>query len=116
MHILLELKDEAFANYLNTALRSHGVNSEVSNIAVDAEGQPLFSIICLRIRQMTLARHLIYSSRSFIADIESEAVEELLEIRRQHRQMLLARLTSQPALWFSAAALTIAALGYWFDW
>jgi hypothetical protein len=116
MYTLLEFKDEALATYLNSALRRHGLDSDVISLGVDPQGLPIFTIICLRISQLTLARHLIYSSRSFIVDLEAEAASKLLAIRRQHRQALLGRLTSRPALWFSAVALTIAALGYWFDW
>ncbi|MGY4533183.1 hypothetical protein ACVW0Y_002313 [Pseudomonas sp. TE3786] len=115
MYTLLEFKEQTRATYLNAALRQHGLDSDVVNIGVDPEGNAIFSIVCFRVSQLTLARHLIYNSRSFIGDIQPEVASELQEIRRQKRQALLGKLTSAPALLFAAVALIIAALGYLFD-
>lgn len=119
MHTLLDFKEEALAEYLNSALRRHGLDSYVFNVGVAPDGSPLFSIACPNVSEMKQGRYLIYSSPYFIRDIHPEAAHELLKIRwearRKGRQMLLRLLTSRPALVFSALALSAAAAGYLLD-
>ncbi|MCP1648477.1 MULTISPECIES: hypothetical protein [Pseudomonas aeruginosa group] len=119
MHTLLDFKEEALAEYLNSALRRHGLDSYVFNVGVAADGSPLFSIACPNVSEMSQARYLIYTSTEFIRDIHPEAAEVLWKIRwearRKGRQMLLKLLTSRPALVFSALALGAAAVGYLLD-
>lgn len=115
MYTLLDFKDEALAEYLNSALRRHGLDSYVFNVGVDPDGNDMFAIACLNVSEMQQARHLIYSSRYFLSDIHPEAAGVLREIRRQNTRWLLGLLTSKPAIVFSIVALVAAALGYLFD-
>jgi hypothetical protein len=119
MHTLLDFKEEALAEYLNSALRRHGLDSHVFKIGVARDGSPLFSIACPNVSEMKQARYLIYSSTDFIRDIHPEAAEVLRNIRWEARhkisQMMLRLLTSKPALVFSALALSAAAAGYLLD-
>ncbi|WP_374439437.1 hypothetical protein [Pseudomonas panipatensis] len=115
MYTLLDFKEEALAEYLNSALRRHGLDSYVFNTGVSPEGEAIYSIACLNASELGLARHLIYSSSHFLRDIHPETARELQEIRRQNRQLFLALVTSKPAILVSILAMAAAALGYLFD-
>ncbi|SDJ59122.1 hypothetical protein SAMN05216189_101971 [Pseudomonas delhiensis] len=114
MHTLLHFKEEALAEYLNSALRRHGLDSYVFNTGVGPDGEAMFSIVCPNVSELGQARFLIYSSRHFLRDIHPEAARELLEIRRQNRQLFLKLATSRPALVVAALAMAAAVLGYLF--
>ncbi|MBB1519127.1 hypothetical protein [Aquipseudomonas guryensis] len=115
MYTLLDFKDKNLADYLNSALRRHGLDSYVLPSGLGPDGEEIFSISCLQSSELKQGRHLIYSSRYFLNDIAPEAASELREIRNQHAQGILKLLTSKPAIIASALAMTAAALGYIFD-
>ncbi len=115
MYTLLEFKEEALADYLNSALRRHGLDTSVFNIGVAPDGKPLYAITSHKASELDLARHLIYSSHAFIEDIHPEAAAELAEIRRHNRQLFLGLFTSRRAVVFAGVVLGIAALAYLFD-
>ncbi len=115
MYTLLDFKEEVLAEYLNTALRRHGLDSYVFNVGVDCDGNAIFSIACLNVSEMQQARRLIYSSRHFLEDIHPEAASVLRGIRRQNRQLFLRLLTSKSAIAISTVAAAAAILGYLFD-
>lgn len=110
--MLLAFKDEALAESLNSALRLHGLDSYVFNEGPGPDGAPMFCINCIKVSDLELARHLIYRSQAFMADLHPEAAGELRDIRRQSHQPFIALITSRRALVFSAVLLAIAALGY----
>lgn len=114
MYTLLDFKEEALAEYLNSALRRHGLDSYVFNTGVSPEGEAMFSIVCLNASELGQARHLIYSSQQLLQDIHPEAARELVEIRRRNRQLFLRLVTSRPAFVVAALAMTAAVLGYLF--
>ncbi|MDH4566497.1 hypothetical protein E8E95_07385 [Pseudomonas sp. BN414] len=115
MHPVLHFKDRNIAEYLNTALRRHGLDSHVFNTGLSPEGDEMFSITCLESSELKLARHLIYSSRYFLNDIHPEAASELREIRKANRRIFLDLVKSRPAIIISILAMSAAALGYIFD-
>lgn len=115
MYTLIDLPNETLAEYLNLALRRHGLDSFVLNTGVDATGRNIFSITCLNPSELKQARHLIYSCRNFIIDIHPEAAILIREIRHQNTSLFVSALTSKPALIIACLALTAAALGYIFD-
>ena len=115
MFTLLDFKDETLAEYLNTALRRHGLDSYVFNVGVAPDGEPMFSITCPNASELDLARYLIYSSPHILRDMHPETAAQIKEIRRQNRQLFLNLLTSRTAFMLSFLALSAAALGYLFD-
>lgn len=119
MYTLLDFKEEALAEYLNSALRRHGLDSHVLNVGVDPDGHTLFSIVCPNVSDMKQARHLICTSPQFLGDIHPETASELRKVRWEarykSRPLIIRLLTSRPALVLSALALAAAALGYVFD-
>ncbi|UUY08160.1 hypothetical protein LRS11_20550 [Pseudomonas sp. J452] len=115
MYTLLDFTDKHLADYLNSALRRHGLDSYVFSSGKGHDGADIFSISCLQPGELKLGRHLIYSSRYFLNDLAPEAASELRLIRDTHNQGILKLLTSKPALIASALALTTAALGYLFE-
>lgn len=116
MYSLLEFKEQPLADYLNLALRRHGLNCEVVCMAVDPHGNALYSIVCFMPSEMNQARHLIYTSSSFMQDIDAEAAIVLREIRRENNRLFLSLFTSRTAIGFSIVALAVAVLGYLFGW
>lgn len=115
MYTLLEFKEEALAEYLNSALRRHGLDSHVFNVGVGQGGEAVFSIACLNASELKQARYLIYSSPHFLSDIHPEAASELRKIRRQNMQIFWTLVTSKPAIMLSILAIAAATLGYLFD-
>lgn len=115
MYSLLDFKDKNLADYLNSALRRHGLDSYVFTSGLDPEGEVIFSISCLQASELKQARHLIYSSNYFLNDIAPEAASALRAIRQRNDQRALRFLTSKPAFIASALAMTAAAVGYLLD-
>ena len=115
MYTLIDLSNEIQAEYLNSALRRHGLDSFVFKSGVDSAGKDIHSISCLNASELKQARHLIYSCRNFINDIHPEAATLIREIRHQNNSMFFGALTTKPALVVSLLALTTALLGYIFD-
>jgi hypothetical protein len=115
MYTLIDLHNENQTEYLNSALRRHGLDSFVFKNGVDADGKEIFSIACLNASELKQARHLIYSSKHFLADIHPEAAVTIREIRHQNSAIFMGAITSKPMLAISLLALTAALIGYIFD-
>lgn len=114
MYTLIDLKNESQAEYLNSALRRHDLDSFVLKTGVGADGSEIFSITCFNASELKQARHLIYSSRNFLSDIHPEAAVTIRELRYENSNVLHA-LTSKPVLIISSLAMVAALLGYIFD-
>jgi len=115
MYTLIDLKNESQAEYLNSALRRHGLDSFVFKTGVATDGSEMFSITCFNASELKQARHLIYSSRNFLGDIHPEAAVTIRELRNQNSNAFLHALTSKPVLIISFLAMAAALLGYIFD-
>jgi hypothetical protein len=115
MYTLIDLHNENQAEYLNSALRRHGLDSFVFKNGVEADGKEIFSITCLNASELKQARYLIYSSQNFLADIQPEAALTIREIRHKNSKIFLGILTSKQVLAFSSLALVAALIGYIFD-
>ena len=115
MYSLIELNNESQAEYLNSALRRHGLDSFVFKNGIDPDGRAIFSISCLNASELDQARHLIYSSQHFLNDIHSEAAITIRELRHQNSKIFLGMLTSKPIIVISSLALAAALLGYILD-
>ncbi len=115
MYTLIDLSSEIQAEYLNSALRRHGLDSFVFKSGVDPTGKDIHSISCLNASELKQARHLIYSCRNFINDIHPEAAILIREMRHQNNSIFWGAFTSKPALVISSIALSAALLGYFFD-
>ena len=115
MHTLIDFPDENQAEYLNSALRRHGLDSYVFKTGVSPDGNAVFSITCFQASELKQARHLIYSSRHFIGDIHPEAASTLREIRYENNKQFLNLLTAKPALIISSLALIAGITGYLID-
>jgi hypothetical protein len=115
MYILLEFKEQALADYLNLALRRHGVDCYVFTVGVAPDGTAVHCVACLQPSEVDQARHLIYSSRDFIQNMPPEAAEHLREVRRENTRVFLSVFSSKWVLMVSGFLLVVAALGYWFD-
>lgn len=115
MYTLIDLNNETQAEYLNSALRRHGLDSFVFKTGVGADGSEMFSITCFNASELKQARHLIYSSRNFLSDIHPEAAVTIRELRYENSNIFLHALTSKPALIISSLAMAAAFLGYIFD-
>lgn len=112
MYTLVCLNNELQAEYLNSALRRHGLDSFVFKNGVDPDGQDIHSISCLNASELKHARHLIYSCGHFINDIHPEAAIFIRDIRHQNTNVFFAKLISKPALVISFMALSVALLGF----
>ena len=115
MYTLIDLNNETQAEYLNSALRRHGLDSFVFKTGVGADGSEMFSITCFNASELKQARHLIYGSRNFLSDIHPEAAVAIRELRYENNNIFLQALTSKPALIISSLAMAAAFLGYIFD-
>ncbi|WP_146036027.1 hypothetical protein [Pseudomonas sp. LFM046] len=115
MYTLLDFTNKDFAEYFNSALRRHGLDSYVFAFGLGPDGEEIFSVACLNASELQQARYLIYSSRYFLNDIHPEAAEKLREIRKRHAQGILELATSRPVIIFSVLALAAATLGYLLD-
>lgn len=112
MYALIDLYDENQAEYLNSALRRHGLDSFVLKTGISPQGAQVFSISCFNASELKTARHLIYSCQHFIGDIHPEAVATIREIRYQNNKILLRLITSKPMMALSFLAITAALVGY----
>ena len=115
MYTLIDLKNESQAEYLNSALRRHGLNSFILNTGIAPDGVKMFSITCHNASDLKRARHLIYTSSYFLSDMHPEAAMTIRELRRQNRSIFLEALTSKPAFIISSLAMVAALIGYIFD-
>ncbi len=114
MFVLMEFKEESMAEYINSALRRYGVDSQVLNVGVFPDGSAAFAIVCFLTGEMDQGRHLLYTSHEFMADIHPEAAIVLQRLRQEHNQRLLSWLTSKPVLIVSLVGLAVGGLGYLF--
>ncbi|WFS17623.1 hypothetical protein P9K38_19545 [Pseudomonas sp. 905_Psudmo1] len=115
MYTLIDLNNENQADYLNSALRRHGLDSFVFKNGIDADGREIFSISCLNASELKQTRHLIYSCQYFISDIHPEAAISIREMRHQNNKIFSKFLTSKTVVVISSLALAAALLGYIFD-
>ena len=115
MYTLIDLNNESQADYLNSALRRHGLDSYVFKNGVSPDGSEVFSIACFQASELKQARHLIYTCQNFMGDIHPEASITLREIRYKNRKLFLGLLTSKPILIISSLALAAAIFGYILD-
>lgn len=114
MFLLIEFKEEPLAEYVNSALRRHGVDSQVYNVGVFPDGSPVFAIACFLTAEMDQARHLLYTSHEFLGDIHPEAAFVLQKIRQENNRRLLGWFASKPVKIVAAAGLIVGVLGYLF--
>lgn len=114
MYTLIALNNENQAEYLNSALRRHGLDSFVFKNGVDADGVDIFSICCLNASELNQARYLINRSHHFIDDIHPEAAVTIREIRHQNNKTFLRLVQSKPIVIISSISLAVALLGYLF--
>jgi len=103
------------AEYLNSALRRHGVDSVVLTNGLSPEGQPVYSIVCPHAAEAEQARHLLLTDRAFINDLHPECAGEVRILRRENTAVLTRLLSSRRLLILSGCALVIALCGYVFE-
>ncbi len=115
MYSLIDLKDQSQADYLNSALRRHGLDAFVLGNGLAPDGRAVFSIACLNASELAQARWLIYSCPRFIGDLHPEAAMLIRELRAQNHGLVAGLLLSRPVRWIAGLALAGAVLGYLLD-
>ncbi|MGM3386877.1 hypothetical protein KXR94_04380 [Stutzerimonas stutzeri] len=112
MFYLFDTTRPELADYLNGALRQHGVDSFVLSNGTSPEGLAMFSIVCAHPVESAQARHLLYTDRSFVNDLHPEFAAEVRSLRAEHASLIARMLTSRPVLLLSGLALVAALAGY----
>jgi hypothetical protein len=114
MFYLFDTTRPDLAEYLNGALRRHGVDSFVLSNGTSPEGSAIFSIVCVHPVESAQAKHLLYTDRTFVNDLHPEFAIEVRALRAEHASSIARILTSRPVLLLSAVAFAAAVTGYVF--
>lgn len=112
MFYVHETTDSDQADYLNSALRRHGVDAFVATLGPDAEGTMVYGIACPLASEAEQARHLLYSDQAFIGDLRPDAAFAIREKRARKNALFVRLLTSNWMLKTSGLMLLIALGGY----